>query len=167
MLRTTWNTVCNAVANLPGNWDGLEPVAEDFPVVLRRLVDFPGWLEVETPSSRDEYGFDTCYVLPDGRATSLEDWIPADEWPEGASNREGIAVPEEIARLVSPPCPPRRQFWRHRRSGEVWAVELEAGMVVRACGPLHYSERDIESLEFSSEDAEWLNSRVDEFVIHE
>lgn len=34
-----------------------------------------------------------------------------------------------------------RQIWSHVRSGESFAVELDdAGRVVSACGPLHYSE---------------------------
>jgi hypothetical protein len=100
-ITTTWNTLCSVVRDLPGNWDGLELVEEDFPVALRPLQDFPGWLEVEVPSSRDEYGYDTCYVLPDGRATSLSDWIL--DWPKGARDREGIAVLADVLRELDLP----------------------------------------------------------------
>jgi hypothetical protein len=110
MITTTWNALANAVKNL-GDFDGLEPVEKDFPVALTPLVDFPGWLEVEVPSDRDEYGFDTAYTLPDGRATSLSDWIPElrDRVPEleekPLSDREGLAVPVDVLReLDLPPC---------------------------------------------------------------
>ncbi|AEG14521.1 hypothetical protein Desku_0922 [Desulfofundulus kuznetsovii DSM 6115] len=96
MLQTTWNTVCNAVANLPGNWDGLEPVKEDFPVALRPLEDVPGYLEVTTPSG------DTILYLPDGRGSgSLQDWIPEEDWPEnwGIQNREWLAPADRGWRL--------------------------------------------------------------------
>jgi hypothetical protein len=123
-ITTTWNTLCSVVRDLPGNWDGLELVEEDFPVALRPLQDFPGWLEVEVPSDRDEYGFDTCYVLPDGRATCLSDWIPElrDRIPELEENalydREGIAVPADILReLDIPPCDhPCVNGFNHRRA---------------------------------------------------
>jgi hypothetical protein len=32
------------------------------------------------------------------------------------------------------------QYWRHNRSGETFAVRIEAGRVTGACGPLHYGE---------------------------
>jgi hypothetical protein len=32
------------------------------------------------------------------------------------------------------------EFWRETETGEVWAVELEDGVVRRCCGPLHWSE---------------------------
>ncbi|HZO97971.1 MAG TPA: hypothetical protein VFB42_11410 [Gaiellaceae bacterium] len=32
------------------------------------------------------------------------------------------------------------EFWRERRTGEIWAVELVDGVVVGCCGPLHHKE---------------------------
>lgn len=34
------------------------------------------------------------------------------------------------------------EFWRDRRNGEVWAIELRAGTVVGCCGPLRHKEID-------------------------
>jgi hypothetical protein len=34
------------------------------------------------------------------------------------------------------------EFWRERRTGEVWAVELADGIVVACCGPLHHKDVD-------------------------
>jgi len=92
MKTTTWNTVCHAASHLGGNFDGLDPVERDFPVELIPLEDFPGHLEVARP------GGDTIYNLPDGRATALSDWIVP--FPEGAQDREGIAIPAEILRYL-------------------------------------------------------------------
>ena len=89
---TTWNTVCHAVTNLDGIFDGLDPVERDFPVELIPLEDFPGYLEVARP------GGDTIYTLPDGRATALSNWIVP--FPEGTQDREGIAIPAEILRYL-------------------------------------------------------------------
>lgn len=32
------------------------------------------------------------------------------------------------------------ELWQHKRSGEVYAVEIVNGRVINACGPLHHSE---------------------------
>ena len=88
----TWNTVCHAASHLDVIFDGLDPVERDFPISLVPLEDFPGHLEVARP------GGDTIYFLPDGRATALSDWIVP--FPEGAQDREGIAVPADILRYL-------------------------------------------------------------------
>ena len=87
---TTWNAVC--AANLDGNFDGLDPVEDDFAVSLFPLAAHPGHLEVARP------GGDTIYFLPDGRATALSDWIVP--FPGAARDREGIAIPAEILRYL-------------------------------------------------------------------
>lgn len=113
MITTTWNAIATAVQSLPGNWDGLEPVEEDFPVVLRALEDVPGYLEVTTPDGG------TILYLPEGRGSgSLSDWVPADHWPAGAHDREGIAVSADILReLDIPPCDhPCMNGFNHRRA---------------------------------------------------
>jgi hypothetical protein len=47
-------------------------------------------------------------------------------------------------------------YWKHYQSGESYAVKTQAGSVVQAAGPLHYSERTKENL------AEWnFNSAPD------
>lgn len=91
-MATTWNNVCAAAAELSGYFDGLDPVEEDFAVSLVPLAAHPGYLEVARP------GGDTIYFLPDGRSTSLRDWIVP--FPEGAQDREGIAVPADILRYL-------------------------------------------------------------------
>ena len=89
---TTWNAVAEAAQELPGNYDGLDPVEDDFAVSLFPLAAHPGYLEVARP------GGDTIYFLPDGRSTSLRDWVVP--FPEGAQDREGIAVPADILRYL-------------------------------------------------------------------
>lgn len=34
----------------------------------------------------------------------------------------------------------KREFWKHLRTGEVWAVEVHDGRVVTCCGPLPRSQ---------------------------
>ena len=63
------------------------------------------------------------------------------------------------------------QFWRHGRSGEVYAVQCtEDGEVLGVCGPLHYSEVRVElldAMDYSTEDVEWMRDHQDEFVLVE
>lgn len=35
----------------------------------------------------------------------------------------------------------KREFWKHLRTGEIWAVEVHDGRVVACCGPLPRSQR--------------------------
>ena len=35
----------------------------------------------------------------------------------------------------------KREFWKHLRTGEVWAVEVHDGRVVTCCGPLPRGQR--------------------------
>ena len=86
-LDLSWNVIAAAC-----DGDGLDPIEEDFPVALIPLEDFPGWLEIARP------GGDTIYILPDGRSTSLRDWIVP--FPEPSRDREGIAVPADILRYL-------------------------------------------------------------------
>jgi hypothetical protein len=88
----SWNAIATACDGLDGYFEGLDPVERDFPISLVPLEDFPGHLEVARP------GGDTIYYLPDGRATALSDWIVP--FPEGAQDREGIAIPAEILRYL-------------------------------------------------------------------
>lgn len=59
------------------------------------------------------------------------------------------------------------EFWRETASGEVWAVELEDGVVSRCLGPLHWSEIHPtflrEGYEYSSDEAEAVEARRQEF----
>ena len=46
------------------------------------------------------------------------------------------------------------EFWRERRTGEVWAIELLEGAVVGCCAPLDHSELDekfLEAFDYSSD----------------
>lgn len=62
-----------------------------------------------------------------------------------------------------------RQLWVHQKSGEVWAVEVEAGRVVAACGPLHYSETSevyLDAYEYEYEDADWIGAHEDDCALY-
>lgn len=62
-----------------------------------------------------------------------------------------------------------RQYWAHKKSGDEYAVEIQEGRVIGACGPLHYEDRpqDMRDFEYSREDGEWINSHQDEFRLQE
>jgi len=61
-----------------------------------------------------------------------------------------------------------RQFWAHKQTGEVWAVQLRDGVVTGSCGPLHHSERsDLDALEYDPEENEWFAEHDDEFALWE
>jgi len=57
----------------------------------------------------------------------------------------------------------KREFWKHLRTGEVWAVEVHDGRVVTCWGPLPRSQR-LESgallhlLPLAVERVDWLES---------
>jgi hypothetical protein len=59
------------------------------------------------------------------------------------------------------------EFWREIETGEVWAVELEGGIVRRSCGPLHWSEITTvllrEGYDYRADDAAELQARREEF----
>jgi hypothetical protein len=61
------------------------------------------------------------------------------------------------------------KFWRERRTGEVWAIELRDGVVAGVHGPLHWSEINPAFLragyEYSREEAPGLEARRDEFEL--
>jgi hypothetical protein len=60
------------------------------------------------------------------------------------------------------------EVWQHRRSGEVWAVELTDGKVAKVCGPIEerdFSPAIIEYLPARQEDeARDLDRRRNEFI---
>jgi hypothetical protein len=59
------------------------------------------------------------------------------------------------------------EFWREKATGEVWAIELEEGIVVGGSGPLHSSEVDPaflrEGYEYLAEQAVSVEARREEF----
>ena len=59
------------------------------------------------------------------------------------------------------------EFWRETANEEVWAVELEDGVVVRCVGPLHWTEITPAFLpggyDFSLAEAPRLEARRGEF----
>lgn len=62
------------------------------------------------------------------------------------------------------------EFWRERRTGEVWAIELVEGAVVGCCGPLDHGDLDQEFLgafDYSSERAAWVEAHRDAFDLYE
>lgn len=60
------------------------------------------------------------------------------------------------------------KFWRHAKSGEVWAVEFGAdGELIGSCGPLPYDEISPDDyFNFTAEDVDWLLEHDGEFVPH-
>ena len=61
------------------------------------------------------------------------------------------------------------EFWREKATGGVWAIELEDGVVVGGCGPLHWSEINPSFLragyEYSAEEAAAVEARREEFEL--
>ena len=63
------------------------------------------------------------------------------------------------------------QIWNHKSSGETYAVIVDAGIVVEACGALHHTEvAEIvkEGSIFNNDDPElvdWLNDKPDDFQL--
>lgn len=64
----------------------------------------------------------------------------------------------------------QHEFWRERRTGEAWAVELREGVVVGCCGPLDHSEVDetfLETFDYSSDRAAWVEAHRDAFDLYD
>ena len=64
------------------------------------------------------------------------------------------------------------QYWQHKTSGEVYAVQFENGEVFSACGPLHHSEVTSENLKdwnFNNEIelAEDLHNHQEDYRLYE
>ena len=63
------------------------------------------------------------------------------------------------------------QFWRHNKSGELYAVKLVEGRVVSAVGPLYYEEAQtpLDEYEYLDHDAvddgAWVEEHRDEFQL--
>lgn len=59
------------------------------------------------------------------------------------------------------------EFWRERETGEIWAVELEDGVVSRCHGPLHWSEVNPtflrEGYDYEEDEAAEIEARREEF----
>ncbi len=58
------------------------------------------------------------------------------------------------------------EFWRERRTGEIWAVELRDGVVVCCCGPLHHKDIDetyLHTLDYTSDGAALIEAGRDGF----
>jgi hypothetical protein len=59
------------------------------------------------------------------------------------------------------------EFWRERETGEIWAVELEDGLVTGCHGPLHWSEVNPtflrEGYDYAADEARELEERRAEF----
>lgn len=61
------------------------------------------------------------------------------------------------------------EFWREPAGGRVYAVELEDGLVTGSCGPLDTTELDerfLPALDYTSEHAQWLEQRREEFELY-
>jgi CBS domain-containing protein len=59
-----------------------------------------------------------------------------------------------------------REFWQNRKTGGLYAVELEDGVVTGTCGPLTASEieeRFLTAFDYSVRDADWLEQHRDQF----
>jgi hypothetical protein len=62
-----------------------------------------------------------------------------------------------------------QEFWRHKPTGRLWAVELYAGNIIRAIGPLGKEEVDhrvLPYLPYTRRDIRWLKEHRSEFESH-
>jgi hypothetical protein len=62
------------------------------------------------------------------------------------------------------------ELWRHRETGEVWAVKLVDGVVVGCFGPLAVHDRDaryLDAFDYSPARAAWIEGRRDTFDLAE
>lgn len=62
------------------------------------------------------------------------------------------------------------EFWRERRTGEVWAMKLFEGVVVGCCGPLDHSELDekfLEAFDYSPDRSAWIEEHRDAFDLYD
>lgn len=61
------------------------------------------------------------------------------------------------------------QYWAHKKSGEVWAVHIQHGYILEACGPLHHSERpeDMRDFEYSRYTGHWIEDNRKDYRLHE
>lgn len=55
----------------------------------------------------------------------------------------------------------KREFWKHLRTGEIWAVEVHDGRVVACCGPVPRSQRLesvalLQRLAFAADGVPWV-----------
>ena len=60
-----------------------------------------------------------------------------------------------------------REFWLHKPSGRVWAVEVEDGEVVGVAGPVRARDTDpvlLDHLPYDSRDVPWVTRNRREFV---
>jgi hypothetical protein len=60
----------------------------------------------------------------------------------------------------------RHEFWREKATGEVWAVELVGGTVVRCAGPIHWSAINpfyLHGYDYSAAEAARLEQTRDTF----
>jgi hypothetical protein len=60
-----------------------------------------------------------------------------------------------------------QEYWRHKPTGRLWAVELYNGHVIRAIGPLQNEELDrrvLPYLPYTRRDIRWLNAHRSEFI---
>jgi hypothetical protein len=66
----------------------------------------------------------------------------------------------------------RYQFWKHSKTGEVYAVRIDKdGIVTGAVGPMHYLDRKDEDLPYyeyddDPEDGEWMQRNKDNFLLY-
>lgn len=60
------------------------------------------------------------------------------------------------------------EFWRERSTGQVYAIELEDGIVTGSCGPLSRTETDddfLPSFDYSPVRAEWIERNREAFEL--
>lgn len=60
------------------------------------------------------------------------------------------------------------QYWQHVKTGEIYAVELQAGHVWGAYGPLAYNEIGpyAGDYNFNDEDGEWIDDALEMFRVY-
>jgi hypothetical protein len=62
----------------------------------------------------------------------------------------------------------RFEYWIHRPSERVWAVQLREGRLLCAAGPLLATEADVDILsylDYSRQDLAWIEEHRDEFRV--
>ena len=62
---------------------------------------------------------------------------------------------------------PMRAFWMHKPTERLWAVELVAGVVIGAAGPLSVEDAAHEllnHLQYSTRDVRWIMRERDNFA---
>ena len=59
-----------------------------------------------------------------------------------------------------------REYWQHKPTGHIWAIELSEGRVARCCGPIFLEDveaRLLNHLMYDAKDLSWVVTHRKEF----